>query len=77
MNIHCPLYQFSVHNATEDIGVYHADKGGYGLTTQLVAIHYNCTGVFAAPDRKHIPEVDVLMETGKGAAVSYSPARIA
>ena len=61
----------------DHIDVYHAEKDGDGLTTQQVVIHDDCIGVFVVPDRKHIPEVDVLMETRKGVADSYSPARIA
>ena len=61
----------------DHIDVYHAEKDGDGVTTQQVVIYDNRIGVFAVPDRKNIPEVDVLMETRKGVAVSYSPARIA
>ena len=71
------LTQRMVAELIDHIDVYHAEKDGDGLTTQQVVIHYNCIGVFVVPDRKHIPEVDVLMETRKGVAVSYSPARIA
>lgn len=71
------LTQRMVTELIDHIDVYHAEKDGDGVTTQQVVIHYNCIGVFAVPDRKNIPEVDVLMETRKGVAVSYSPARIA
>ena len=60
----------------EHIDVYHAEKQD-GITTQKIVIHYNCIGPFFVPDRKDIPELDILMETRKGVAVSYSPAEIA
>lgn len=43
------------------------------MTNQQVVIHYNCIGAFEVPDRKKIPEADIIMETRKGVAVSYAP----
>ena len=60
----------------DHIDVYHAEKRD-GVTNQRVVIHYNCIGAFEVPDRKKIPEVDIIMETRKGVAVSYAPAQIA
>ena len=40
-------------------------------------IFYNCIGAFEVPDRKKIPEADIIMETRKDVAVSYAPAQIA
>lgn len=60
----------------DHIEVYHAEKQD-GITTQKIVIHYNCIGPFVVPDRKDIPELDILMETRKGVAVSYSSAEIA
>lgn len=71
------LTQRMVTELVDHIDVYHAEKQEDGITTQQVVIHYNCIGAFEVPDRKDIPEVDVLMETRKGVAVSYTPARIA
>ena len=34
----------------------------------------NCIGAFDVPDRRKIPEADIIMETRKGVAVSYAPA---
>ena len=34
-------------------------------------------GAFEGPDRKKIPEADIIMETRKGVAVSYAPAEVA
>ena len=48
-----------------------------GITNQRVTIHYNCIGAFEVPDRRKIPERDILMETRKGVALSYAPAQIA
>lgn len=60
----------------DHIDVYQAEKQD-GVTTQRITIHYNCIGAFEVPDRRKIPEVDILMETRKGVAVSYAPAWIA
>ena len=60
----------------DHIDVYHAEKRD-GVTNQQVVIHYNCIGAFDVPDRKKIPEADIIMETRKGVAVSYAPAQIA
>ena len=58
------------------IDEYRAEKQD-GVTNQQVVIHYNCIGAFEVPDRKNIPEVDIIMETRKGVTVSYAPAQIA
>ena len=57
----------------EYIEVYPAVKED-GVTNQRVTIHYNCIGAFDVPDRRKIPEADIIMETRKGVAVSYAPA---
>ena len=58
------------------IEVYPAVKED-GVTNQRVTIHYNCIGAFEVPDRRKIPERDILFETRKGVALSYAPAQIA
>ena len=55
------------------IEVYPAVKED-GVTNQRVTIHYNCIGAFEVPDRRKIPERDILLETRKGVALSYAPA---
>jgi len=65
-----------VSELIDHIDVYHAEKQD-GVTNQQVVIHYNCIGAFEVPDRKKIPETDIIMETRKGVAVSYAPAQIA
>ena len=60
----------------DHIEVYHAEKQD-GITNQRVVIHYNCIGAFDVPDRRKIPEADIIMETRKGVALSYTPAQIA
>ena len=60
----------------DHIDVYHAEKQD-GVTNQRVVIHYNCIGVFDVPDRRKIPEADIIMETRKGVALSYAPTQIA
>lgn len=47
------------------------------VTNQRVTIHYNCIGAFEVPDRRKIPERDILLETRKGVALSYAPRQIA
>ena len=42
------------------------------LSNQRVVIYYNCIGAFDVPDRRKIPETDIIMETRKGAALSYA-----
>lgn len=58
------------------IEVYPAVKED-GVTNQRVTIHYNCIGAFEVPDRRKIPERDILLETRKGVALSYAPTQIA
>ncbi len=65
-----------VSELIDHIDVYHAEKQD-GITTQQVIIHYNCVGPFMVPDRRKIPEQDILLETKKGVALSYAPAQIA
>ncbi len=60
----------------DHIDVYHAEKRD-GITNQRVVIHYNCIGAFDVPDRRKIPEIDIIMETRKGVALSYAPTQIA
>ena len=47
------------------------------LSNQRVVIYYNCISAFDVPDRRKIPEADIIMETRKGAALSYAPERLA
>ena len=60
----------------DHIEVYHAEKQD-GITNQRVVIHYNCIGAFDVPDRRKIPETDIIMETRKGVALSYAPEQVA
>ncbi len=60
----------------DHIEVYHAEKQD-GITNQRVIIHYNCIGAFDVPDRRKIPETDIIMETRKGVALSYAPEQVA
>ena len=60
----------------DHIEVYHAEKQD-GITNQCVVIHYNCIGAFDVPDRRKIPEADIIMETRKGVALSYAPEQVA
>ena len=60
----------------DHIEVYHAEKQD-GIINQRVVIHYNCIGAFDVPDRRKIPEADIIMETRKGVALSYTPEQVA
>ena len=60
----------------DHIDVYHAEKRD-GITDQRVTIYYNCIGAFNVPDRRKIPEADIIMETRKGVALSYAPEQAA
>ena len=60
----------------DQIEVYHAEKQD-GVTNQRVVIYYNCIGAFDVPDRRKIPEADIIMETRKGVALSYAPEQVA
>ena len=60
----------------DHIEVYHAEKQD-GVTNQRVVIYYNCIGAFDVPDRRKIPEADIIMETRKGVALSYVPEQVA
>ena len=60
----------------DHIEVYHAEKQD-GITNQRVDIHYNCIGAFDVPDRRKIPEADIIMETRKGVALNYAPEQVA
>ena len=60
----------------DHIEVYHAEKQD-GVTNQRVVIYYNCIGAFDVPDRRKIPEADIIMEKRKGVALSYAPEQVA
>ena len=60
----------------DHIEVYHAEKQD-GITNQRVVIYYNCIGAFDVPDRRKVPEADIIMETRKGVALSYAPEQVA
>ena len=60
----------------DHIEVYHAEKQD-GVTNQRVVIYYNCIGAFDVPDRRKIPEADIIMETRKGVALSYATEQVA
>jgi len=55
----------------DHIDVYHAERIN-GEVTQRVVPHYHCIGAFEVPDWKNIPEIDILLETRKGVALSYA-----
>ena len=70
------ITQRMVSELIDHIDVYHAEKRD-GVTNQRIVIHYNCIGAFDVPDRRKIPETDIIMETRKGVALSYAPEQVA
>ena len=68
--------QRMVAELIDHIEVHHVEKQD-AITNQRVDIHYNCIGAFDVPDRRKIPEADIIMETRKGVALSYAPERLA
>ncbi|SHI07344.1 protein of unknown function [Sporobacter termitidis DSM 10068] len=70
------LTQHMVTELIDHIDVYHAERVD-GEITQQVVPHYHCIGAFEVPDWKDIPEIDILIETRKGVALSYTNEKIA
>ena len=66
------ITQRMVTELIDHIDVYHKEKQD-GIIMQRVTIFYNCIGAFTVPDRRGIPEADVLMETRRGVALCYDP----
>lgn len=66
------ITQRMVTELIDHIDVYPKEKQD-GITMQRVTIFYNRIGAFSVPDRRGIPEVDVLMETRRGVALCYDP----
>ena len=64
------LTQLMITELIDHIDVYHAERID-GEITQRVVPHYHCIGAFEVPDWKDIPEIDILIETRKGVALSY------
>ncbi len=65
------LSQRMVTEMIDHIDVFHAQRVD-GEVTQQITIHYHCIGAFDVPDWKDIPELEVLIETRKGVALSYA-----
>lgn len=55
----------------EHIEVHHAEKID-GVKTQKLKILYNCVGSIEIPEILLLPQPEVLIQTRKGVAVSYS-----
>lgn len=56
------------------IEVHQAEKVE-GIHVQRLTIYYNCIGSIEIQDILPLPEPDVLIQTRKGVAVSYSPSQ--
>lgn len=55
----------------DHIDVYHAEKID-GVYVQKLVIHYNCVGSIDIPEVLPLPEPEIIIQTRKGVAVSYS-----
>ncbi|MDD4716347.1 MAG: DUF4368 domain-containing protein [Oscillospiraceae bacterium] len=53
------------------IEVHHAEKID-GVQVQKLKIHYNCVGSIEIPNISPLPQPEVLIQTRKGVALSYS-----
>lgn len=43
-----------------------------GVHVQRLTIYYNCVGVIEIPEKLQLPQPEVIMQTRKGVALSYS-----
>lgn len=68
------LTEHMLNELIDHIEVHQAEKSA-GKHVQRLTIHYNCVGSIEIPDVLPLPEPDVLIQTRKGVAVSYSTQR--
>ena len=48
-----------------------------GIHRQELTIHYNCIGSIEIPDKEKLEKPSIIMQTRRGATVSYAPCEIA
>ncbi len=65
------LTQRMLNELVDYIEVHHAEKID-GLHVQKLKIHYNCVGSIEVPNILPLPQPEVLIQTRKGVAISYS-----
>jgi len=65
------LTERMLNELIERIEVHQSEKVD-GVHAQKLTIHYNCVGHIEIPDILPLPQPDVLLQTRKGVAVSYS-----
>ena len=65
------LTQRILNELVDYIEVHHAEKID-GVHIQKLKIHYNCVGSIGIPKVLPLPQPEVLIQTRKGVAVSYS-----
>ena len=65
------LTQRMLNELVDHIEIHQAEKID-SVHVQKLKIHYNCVGSIEIPDVLPLPEPDVLIQTRKGVAVSYS-----
>ncbi len=65
------LTERMLNELIERIEVHQSEKID-GLQVQRLTIHYNCVGTLEIPELLLLPEPEVLIQTRKGVALSYS-----
>jgi hypothetical protein len=70
------LTQRMLSELVDHIEVYQAEKKN-GVHNQKLKIYYNCVGSIEIPNVLPLPQPEVLIQTRKGVAVSYSNPQIA
>ena len=65
------LTQRMLNELVDYIEVYQAEKID-GVHVQKLKIHYNCVGSIEIPNILPLPQPEVLIQTRKGVAISYS-----
>jgi site-specific DNA recombinase len=68
------LTERMLNELIERIEVHQAEKVD-GVQVQRLTIHYNCVGTIEVPDILPLPQPEIVIQTRKGVAVSYSPSQ--
>ncbi len=68
------LTERMLNELIERIEAHQADKVD-GVQVQRLIIHYNCFGTIEVPDILSLPQPEIVIQTRKGVAVSYSPSQ--
>jgi hypothetical protein len=69
--IHHPVTQNNTERRCCLIKVYQAEKID-GVNKKKIEVRYNCVGSIEIPNILPLPQPEVLIQTRKGVAISYS-----